>query len=230
MSNIKNDKVNKIGNKGVDSNSDNNKELNKIKEFLDKNTEDLAVSSIPESLKKNIGLFVSDLKSIESEISQKVNTFIVKYSTIDDKIKILVKHKIIKVDDSEIHNSRAAFLKYRDSLIDIKNELNNDIKFFEDLISSNPPKFIKVLKGNKKDFLSYLQDKLKESKRYLKRVTKDVRISYSRYILALDNQLHKLLYLEEYIRSMAAKQEVGGKKQERSEKNNSEIQVDNKKD
>ena len=64
------------------------------------------------------------------------------------------------------------------------------------------PKKIRVLKTASDDGQTHLNTKIKSLKKYVKKVKKDLRISFSKYNFTLESQIKKLEYLENYFKAM----------------------------
>ena len=172
-----------------------------LKEFMDKNTKELKVTSISTEFKKEVARIIPELEKTQKEIEEKKQSFVKQYKTVEDKLDILTKEGQIKLNDKDFQKSRDSFKRYEDSLNQVLGEIIADITFYSNLIGENPPQTIKVFKNSTDDAAIYLIAKLKVTKKNIKKITKDVRVSYSRYFVGLEEQVRKLDYLSSYLKS-----------------------------
>ncbi|MFH1461514.1 MAG: hypothetical protein ABIF12_01015 [bacterium] len=170
-----------------------------LKEFLEKNTEELDVSNISFELKKEISRVLEELEKAKEEVAEKRMVFVERYKVVENKLETLTKSGGIKLNEDDFKKSQDSFVRYEDSLKRVFAEISGDIDFYSTLISQNPPKTIKVFKNSTGDANLYLDEKLKSSKRYIKNMLKDVRVSSSRYNVGLQEQIRKLDYLASYL-------------------------------
>ena len=172
-----------------------------LKEFMDKNTKELKVTSISTEFKKEVARIIPELEKTQKEIEEKKQSFVKQYKTVEDKLDILTKEGQIKLNDKDFQKSRDSFKRYEDSLNQVLGEIIADITFYSNLIGENPPQTIKVFKNSTDDAAIYLIAKLKVTQKNIKNITKDVRVSYSRYFVGLEEQVRKLDYLSSYLKA-----------------------------
>lgn len=172
-----------------------------LKEFMNKNTKELKVPPLSSELKKEIARIISELEKAKKEIEEKKESFVKQYKTVEGKLDILTKEGQIKLNDEDFKKSRDIFERYENSLNQVLDEIVANITFYSNLISENPPQTIKVFKNSTEDAILYLISKLKVTKKNTKKMIKDVRISYSRYFVGLEEQLRKLDSLFSYLKA-----------------------------
>lgn len=170
-----------------------------LKEFLEKNTKELSLPDLLPEFKKNISKIIEELEKVKKEVDEKRTSFVEQYQIVENKLEALTKSGGIKLNEEDFKKSQDSFVKYEDSLRRVFAEVSGDIDFYTTLISQNPPKTIKVFKDSTDNANLYLDEKLRSSKRYIKSMLKDVRVSYSRYNVGLQEQIRKLDYLASYL-------------------------------
>ncbi len=172
-----------------------------LKEFMDKNTKELKVPSLSQKFKDEASIILKDIEKTNAEIEEKRQSFVKQYKTVENKLNALTKEGQIKLNEDDFKKSQESFVRYENSLHQVLGELSGDMAFYSNLIGDNPPKTIKVFKNSTDDATLYLNEKLKVSKKSIKKILKDVRVSYSRYFVGLEEQVRKLDYLSSYLKA-----------------------------
>ncbi|MBD3272826.1 hypothetical protein GF385_00545 [Candidatus Dependentiae bacterium] len=201
----KNENVEKQAQKKLSPEELKQKQEQLLKEFMEKNTKELEVPALSVEFKKEAEKIISELEKAKREIEEKRDSFVQQYKTVEDKLQNLTKEGQIKLNEEDFKKSQASFLKYEKSLEQVLGELTGDITFYSNLIAEKPLKTIKVFKNATDDALLYLDQKLRSTKKHVKKLLKDVRVSYSRYFVGLQEQIRKLDYLSSYLKAAKAK-------------------------
>ncbi len=169
-----------------------------IEEFMKKNTKELDVPELSESFKKDAILVLKELDKAKLEIDEKISSFVGMYRTIEKKLENLVTGKKIQLNDQDYQKVKESFLRYEKFLNQVLAEVVKELGFYAGILAEKPLEKIVVFKDVSDDAVSFLNDKLKTTKRYLKKMYKDLRISYSRYFVDLQDQIRRLDYLEQH--------------------------------
>jgi hypothetical protein len=176
-----------------------------LKEFLEKNTKELQVPPLLDEFKKETQRVVSELENSKKEIEVKKQEFINQHKLVEDKLNTLSKDGQITLNEQDLRKTQDSFAQYEAFLDKTLAEVSGDAEFYSNLISENPPKTIKVFKNTTDDPALYLNQKLRSTKKYIKNMIKDVRVSSSRYNVGLQEQIRKLDYLSAYLKAAAQK-------------------------
>lgn len=172
-----------------------------LKEFMAKNTKELKVPSISKKFKEEVSILIKDIEKINVEIEEKRIAFVKQYKNVKSKLNTLTKEGQITLNEDDFKKSQESFARYENYLHQVLGELSGDMAFYSNLIGENASKTIKVFKNSTDDSTLYLNEKLKVSKKSIKKILKDVRVSYSRYFVGLGEQVRKLDYLSSYLKS-----------------------------
>ncbi len=173
-----------------------------LKEFMEKHTKEIPFTGLSSELKGQFQWVINELLGLGKEIEEKRASFLNQNEEIKKRISDLVKTGKWSVDKGEYEKSQEGVREYENLLNSVKDELEKEFSFFKDFSSENPPKNVRVLKTDSDDVNDFFADKIKNIKRYVKKVRKDLRVSYSKYDFAFQNQIHKLDYIYAYIKHM----------------------------
>lgn len=176
-----------------------------LKEFMDKNTKELSLPALSDSYKKEARLIAIELNKVKKEVEEKRTSFIDLYKSIENKLEALSKAGQIQLKEEDYKKSKETFVRYENYLNQVLGEVIGDLSFFSSLIAEKPLEKIRVFKDVTDDSEQYLNDKLKAAKKYIKKMLKDLRISYSRYEVGFQEQIKKLDYLVAYLKASQLK-------------------------
>ncbi|MBU4269648.1 hypothetical protein KJ644_04375 [Candidatus Dependentiae bacterium] len=176
-----------------------------IKEFMEKNTKELAIPAISEGYKKEVYLIVNELDKIKREVEEKITSFVDLYKIIEKKLEELSTTGHVEIKEDDYKKSKDIFIKYENFLNQILGELLGELSFYSSLIAEKPLETIRVLKDVPDDASLYLLEKLKSTKKYIKNMLKDLRMSYSRYFVGFEEQIRKLDYMIAYLKASHSK-------------------------
>jgi len=172
-----------------------------VKEFMEKNTKELAIPALLDSYKKEVYLIVNELDKIKKEVEGKTESFVGLYKTIEQKLHDLSSGGHVEIKEDDYKKSKEIFIKYENFLNQILGEVLGELGFYSSLITVKPVEKIRVLKDVPDDANLYLTEKLKSTKKYIKNMLKDLRMSYSRYFVGFEEQIRKLDYMITYVKA-----------------------------
>lgn len=180
---------------------DDQKQQEAIKDFFEKNTHEIELKSISDDLKSRIQRIFTDLNELNTEVDSVKNKFNEKTAELKDRLVGLAKSGKITIDKEEQEKNDKQLAVYEKFLNGVDQEVKSEISFLNDLLSENPPKTLRVFKGGSDDSNLVLENKIKTIKQYVKKMRKDLRISFSKYDFGLSNQIKNLIYLEAHLRN-----------------------------
>lgn len=202
---LKKEDIKNIAEKKLSPKELKKKEEQFLKEFLEKNTKEMLVDHFSDEFKKEIQRVINDLEKSKKEVSEKKQVFVDQHKTVEEKLNALSKEGKIKLNEQDLKKTQTSFIQYEAFLDRTLTEVVGDIEFYSNLISENPPRTIKVFKDSTDDPALYLNQKLRSTKKYIKNILKDVRVSSSRYNVGLQEQIRKLDYLSAYLKAAGQK-------------------------
>ena len=188
-----------------------------LKKLFEENTKKIDVGTIDDVQKADIRLMVAGIQEVIDEIEGKKTEFLEKKNTNAEKLEALRKTGKIKVDEEKTKRTEKASELYLSFIENVLKELQIDFAFFSDLISSNPPKQVRVFKDSPSDFEAHLKAKIGNTKRNLKKTRKEFRVHFSRYNHDFTMQEKYLDYLANYLK-MIELQEKQKQSQDKPEK------------
>ncbi len=176
-----------------------------IKEFIKLNTKEIEIKPLPVDIKTDLQKQAKELEDVKNEIEDKKLKCTDQIKSIKEKLDGLVKSGGIKVDQEQFNQSQQGLEHYKQVLDSLSSEIDTELNFCKDLTSDNPPKTLRVLKDSTDDFVEFTKTKIQSIKKYIKKVTKDLRVSYSKYNFGLESQKRRLEYLEVYLKRIKNK-------------------------
>lgn len=176
-----------------------------LEEFMQKNTKDIFTKEIDKDNVFSIKKIIEELQELKGEIEDKRNSFLNQNELIQEKLYKFTKSGKFKFDQDHYQKAQESIIKYEKLLEDIIKEVDIELNFCTSLVSEEPPKSIKVLNSSTDNFEKFLDEKLKSLKRYIKKIKKDLRVSFSKYNFSFDTQLRNLNYVEAYFKKLEKK-------------------------
>jgi hypothetical protein len=170
-----------------------------LKEFIEKYTKNISVESALPKVKGDVEWVAKELLKLREEVVEKKKTFLEQQHQLNKKIEDLSKTGKLKIDTTEQKKTQDGFKQYENLLDDMIAETEKELSFCASLLAPEPPKTVKVLKTDFDDAEKFLSAKIRELKKFVKSVSKNLRVSYSRYNFGLESQLRRLEYLEVYM-------------------------------
>jgi len=186
----------------------------KLRKIFEENTKKIDVGSIDDAQKADIRLMVAGIQEVIDEIEDKKTEFLDKKQTNVEKLEALRKTGKIKVDEEKTKRTEKASELYLSFTENVLKELQADFAFFSDLISSNPPKEVRVFKDSPSDFAMHLNAKIGNTKRSLKKTRKEFRVHFSRYNHDFTMQEKYLDYLANYLKMLELQEKQKAKKKD----------------
>lgn len=131
---------------------------------------------------------------------------------ITQRLKAIEESKILKIA-VDYTSSNESIKHYVSLLQEIMGEIDKEASIIEEYRSLHEETFLALEEGSFKDFDSFVREKVNDVKRQIKRIEKDVHVSFSRYKFSYDNHRKRLDYLENVVRYGKAMQEAHTAKQ-----------------
>ncbi len=188
------------------SNTDTNNEKIKLEEVI-KKLDSVGQELIPvpkpltQEITAKIELIVKELTTLEKEILSKKEYVTEQVNIINKKIDNLIKTKKIKLNAKEREQSEKNIQHYIKLLDGVAKEIKQEMSYFSQFLSDKPPTQIVAPKVAQNNFGTYLQEKVRWANRYAKNIKKNIAISFSRYKFSFEEQLKKLDYMQNYLKS-----------------------------
>jgi hypothetical protein len=175
-----------------------------IKAAFDQNINELAeqglmlipVLSIKQAQLKEMRFLIQFLQSFFVDTKKKKDLMIHMDSLITGKIMDLVAKNIITLNKEEFEKSQAFIKNYCEALDAVCEDINAQVERFVWFESMQLPSVTSVLFFEPKNFVEYLPFKIKQVKKKMKDLQRDVNIGYSQYFVKLDDYDKQLSYLE----------------------------------
>ncbi|MBD3231714.1 hypothetical protein GF322_03555 [Candidatus Dependentiae bacterium] len=183
----------------IDSEKKEKEQKEAIEKFIQTSTKEINITNIPEDIKNELQKLIFEFEKLKNEIQEKKNTCTKQLQTLQSKLEILINSGQIKLDKKHFEQTQKELNHYQMILDHVNKEIDNELKLCKDLISENPPKTIRVLKNTTDDFIQFITSKIQSLKKYLKKMKKDLQISFSKYNFGLESQKRKLEYLKTYL-------------------------------
>lgn len=179
---------------------DNLEDLAQDKKFLEQLAERkyklVEVGLLSEGLKNEILQIVDSLMKLRNLIVEKGQEVLTKNSSIKEKIEKLTAHGDVKINQQEYKKSEISVLHYMHLLKNISLETDKEMAYFAQFLKEDHPKLIIAKTTESDNFEKLVQSKISLAKRYVKTISKDVQVSYSRYCYGFDAQLKRIIYIE----------------------------------
>ena len=174
-----------------------------LKEFMEKMTVELPFNGLTQNIKKDVVKIKENLQELKKEIEEKKDSVENQQNSLKEKLDKLVAEGKLKVNQAEYRRSQQSFEHYKKVLENIGAEVGSELNFCMSIASDVSPKTIRVMKSENQNLDNYIKSKIDWLKKYVKKVTKDLRVSYSKYNFGLESQLRNLGYLEAYFKKTA---------------------------
>ena len=204
MSDKKTEQDNKTENTNTE-NTNKGQQLDKealLKEFLKENTIQVPFIGLNLTLKSKAKLLAKDLDLFFREALDKKNEFAHQSELLKRRMGELIKTGKWNVDKDEYEKTQKGIKKYEALLDSLLKDIEGQLSFFTAFTSDNPPEKIELLKFIASDIDTYFESKIKDTRKFIKNMQKDLRISFSRYNFSFDAQIKHLNYVYAYIKHM----------------------------
>lgn len=155
----------------------------------------IPVEGLSASLKNEFQQMIDALLEFQGTVVKKRQDISEKRGFIKGKVDRLVELKQIHLNQQEYKKSELGVISYERLLDGVIDSLEFEINYFSSFLNDNPPS-LAIVNEHDVDFSVFVTERVKNTKRYLKTVAKDLQVSYSRYNYGFDEQLKRILYVE----------------------------------
>lgn len=157
-------------------------------------------SALAEPLRVKIIEALTALHGLHEEVIEKKNLALEKSELIKTKVNELIKAGTVKVDQEEYERSEQSIAQYTASLDMLIQEIEHEASQLLYFLSDDANSKVIVEKSDSDNVLELIEKKIKFVKKYVKDITRDLNVSFSRYCFGFDNQLKKILYIQSYLK------------------------------
>ncbi len=165
-------------------------------------TKQVAVTPLPNEVKKQLISSVALLTELRQEIENKKAGALEKRAIIKAKIDALRASEKVNIDDAEFKKSEESVEHFVQLLDKMIQEVASDEKFYASLTQDTPPATMTAFKFDSDDFLQLISSRIVSIKKYVKNAKRDLSISYSRYCFGFDAQIRQINYVEHVLNSV----------------------------
>lgn len=144
---------------------------------------------------KNLADAHKRLTELREKISKVKNDIILQDAEIRTRLERLRETKVFNID-TNFQNSAESIQKYTGLLSRIEEEVVFEDERISSYINLDKATFITVLINEPNDFESYIAGRISYIKKQVKKIEKDIHVSFSRYQFSFENQIKRIQYLE----------------------------------
>ncbi len=166
------------------------------KQFIERLTVQFVIVDIPDVSRQAFIQAVEQLKRLKSDVAIKKEHTMMLGMKIRDKVRSLVDTGSIKIDEDEFNRSDVSVHQYAKVLDDITAEIDRDINLYESVLQKNNGETFSVIGSQEKDFPAFIVERTRFVKKYVKDVSKDLAISFSRFCFGFQSQMKRVEYVE----------------------------------
>lgn len=166
------------------------------KAFLEKMTIHFVVSEISDASRAAFVQALDQLKKLKEDVVIKKERTIAMGEQIRDKVRSLVDTGSIKIDEDEFSKSDVSVHQYTKVLDDITAEIDRDISFYVSILQKNIGDTFSVIGSLEEEFPELITERTKFIKKYIKDVSKDLAVSFSRFCFGFQSQMKRVEYVE----------------------------------
>jgi len=141
---------------------------------------------------------VTLLKNLEEKIALIHSSVRTQHENLAKRIKKLEPEKEIRIN-IDLNQSQKSITKYTHLLDRILEEISHEKKTLQNYISLKQPTYLTVLIQDPDTFDAYVRTKTNRVKRQVKKIEKDLHISFSRYQFSFENHTKRLNQVESYL-------------------------------
>lgn len=179
--------------KKILDNDDDSEEITKLREEFSG-----SLTLVDKALiQKKIYECFSDLFALFFDIKTKRENAEELNNMIKQKLQVLSEAKAIVIDEQVLSRNEASINHYMKLLEELLGEVKQETDRFNLFARANNI-YVNALAVElvPHNFLQILEEKIKNTKRYIKNVQRDINISYSRYSFGFESQMKQIAYLE----------------------------------
>ncbi|MCB9493204.1 MAG: hypothetical protein H6679_02935 [Epsilonproteobacteria bacterium] len=158
---------------------------------------------LPDDVRSKVEGILKALEILKVDIEKKKETAQLSGDLLNTKVERLVESGQLKIDDKEVKRSVESVTKYVALLDRLIQEILGEQQYFMFLLSSPPAKEFESSE-QENHFYSLVEVKIKQVRSYMRRIKKDLDVSYSRYSHGFDMQMKQMSYLEHVVTMRAA--------------------------
>ncbi len=166
------------------------------RQFIERLTVHFVIVDITDASRQAFVQAVEQLKRLKSDVAAKREHTMMLGMKIRDKVRSLVDTGSIKIDEDEFNKSDVSVHQYAKVLDDITAEINRDINLYESVLQKNNGETFSVIGSQEKDFPAFIIERTRFVKKYVKDVSKDLAISFSRFCFGFQSQMKRVEYVE----------------------------------
>jgi hypothetical protein len=161
----------------------------------------LSVTQIGENYRTSILSLISTFDVLRREILEKKRIVSEKNVNVKQKIENLVSLNKVNIDSNEYNRFKNSILQYCALLENVLGEISKEIDHLNLLLSAEVGENIEIEESYSSidSFDAYVDAKIKINKKFIKTVSRDLTISFSRYNFGFDNQLRRISEIEAYV-------------------------------
>lgn len=156
-----------------------------------------ALESVDKHLIEEVLVCLAELKN---EVLHKRDEAMRQSVFIKEKVGSLVTSSKVQIHQDEYKKSEESVTQYAGLLDNIVAEIDSEINYFGLFIGEELPGQVVAWAPEPDDFITYIREKVRFIKKYVKSIRKDLNISFSRYNFGFQAQIKRILQVEAYIR------------------------------
>ena len=139
---------------------------------------------------------IERLEQLRTEISEKVAEVESQGAQIREKIDSLASSQTINVDQSEVDEAEKGVSSYTELLNNIASDVESEIAHMKQFLDEDEKRIVIADMAEPDTMDALIGTKIKRAKKYVRSVTRDLRISFSRYHYSFKAQMQRLNYVE----------------------------------
>lgn len=162
----------------------------------------ISVKELSQDTVDKLKYSLKDLEKLRSDIVSKIEEIVVQASTMQKKVQEIKTFDKIKFNEDEEKKSMQATQQYMLLLQNLLGEVTQQLQYFAVYFSDKKPEKIIVPQGESNDFSEYMFSQIKGMRKYIKNVSKNLNVIFSRHQVSFKAQINNLEYLERYLKTM----------------------------
>lgn len=201
-----------VSDKNIDG-VDKKIKLEELKSEIEKDGKKLIpLSGFNDDLRTRVLFSFNELANLKAETKEKLEKINNISVQLNEKVDALIHSKVVSVDQGAKKAVENDVKKYSLILKRVVSELEMELKSLGTYLGKELPTMIVAFKDEPDDFVAYLKNRLKGTRRYIKTVRKNLNVSFSRFQMDLNYQLQRLHGLQHYSKVMETVKKMDSKK------------------
>ncbi len=139
---------------------------------------------------------IERLVQLRKEITEKVAEVESQGAQIREKIDALASSQTINVDQTEVDEAEKGVSTYTELLNNIARDVEGEVAHLKQFLTDDEKRIIIADMSEPDTMDALVGTKIKHAKKYVRSVTRDLRISFSRYHYSFKAQMQRLNYVE----------------------------------